>query len=53
VVHDVLAHAAFGGLFAVTGAAARNQLCRHTWHQVLVGGIAVLIEATVMVMVVG
>lgn len=53
MITSILQHAAFGGIFAITGAIARNQLCRHWHHQLIVGGIAILLEAVVMVEVVG
>jgi hypothetical protein len=49
----VLAHAAFGHLFAITGWAARNFLCRHWYHQLIVGSAAIFVEAWVMVQVIG
>jgi hypothetical protein len=53
MIGSILQHASFGALFAVTGAFARNQLCRHWHHQLIVGGVAILLEAIVMVNVVG
>lgn len=50
---DIANHALFGGIFAITGAWARTMLCTHWWHQMIVGGIAIFVEATAMVVWIG
>lgn len=49
----IIAHAAFGHLFAITGWAARNFLCKHWYHQLIVGSAAIFLEAALMVKVIG
>lgn len=52
MIADIALHAALGGVFMGTGACVRG-MCEHTWHRWTVGSALLLIEATVMVAVVG
>lgn len=49
---DVLVHAGMGVAFACTGACARY-VCKHRLHQVLAAAALVLLEAALIVRVVG
>ncbi len=53
MAHDVLIHALYGGIFAITGIIVTTKFCQHWYHQLAYGIIAVLAEAFVMVNTVG
>jgi len=50
---DVLIHAYFGAIFAITGIIVTRAFCKHWYHQLIYGIIAVFVEAVVMVNTVG
>jgi hypothetical protein len=48
----IVEHAALGTVFAGTGACLRGQ-CDHLHHKVMLGAFAVIVEAVVMVSLIG
>jgi hypothetical protein len=53
MIHDILIHALFGGIFAMTGWMAKNAFCEHWYHQLAVGTFAIFLESAILVNVVG